>query len=55
MLCIKFKDGMPVFTAQDIANIIPPSGGGNTDATHSWRQPITGGDNTARKSSQAKS
>ena len=32
MLRIKFKDDMPVLTAQDIANIRPPSGGGSTDA-----------------------
>jgi hypothetical protein len=32
MLCIKFKDGMPVLKAQDIANIRPPSDGGSTDA-----------------------
>ena len=32
MLRIKFKDDMPVLTAQDIANIRPPTGGGSTDA-----------------------
>jgi hypothetical protein len=32
MLRIKLKDGMPVLTAHDIANITPTSGGGSTDA-----------------------
>ena len=32
MLRIKLKDDMPVLTAQDIANIRPPTGGGSIDA-----------------------